>query len=206
MQLETGDWGLATCNHLIPAMTEDLKKSLQVLKEGGIILYPTDTIWGLGCDATNAEAVARIYQIKKREDTKSMLVLVDNEDKLYQYIINVPDMALEISRISEKPTTIIYPGVVDLAPNLVAEDQTMGIRITADPFCRQLIQKFRKPIVSTSANISGENPPANFSKISDEIKSAVDYVVRWRQNETRKGMPSSIIKIGTNNEIQIIRK
>ena len=188
------------------SMKEDIGKSLQVLKDGGIILYPTDTIWGIGCDATNAEAVARIYQIKKREDTKSMLVLVDNEDKLYQYIIDVPDMALEISRISEKPTTIIYSGVVDLAPNLVSEDQTMGIRITTDPFCRQLIQQFRKPIVSTSANISGENPPANFSQISDEIKSAVDYIVRWRQNESRKGEPSSIIKIGTNNEIQIIRE
>ena len=187
-------------------MKEDLTKSLQILKEGGIILYPTDTIWGIGCDATNAEAVARIYQIKKREDTKSMLVLVDNEDKLYHYIIDVPDMALEISRISEKPTTIIYPAVVDLAPNLVAEDQTMGIRITKDPFCRQLIQKFGKPIVSTSANISGENPPANFSEISNEIKSTVDHVVRWRQNETRKGKPSSIIKFGSGNEIQIIRE
>ncbi|MBL7112622.1 MAG: threonylcarbamoyl-AMP synthase [Bacteroidales bacterium] len=186
-------------------MKEDIHKSHQVLKEGGIILYPTDTIWGLGCDATNADAVARIYRIKKREDTKSMLVLVDGEDKLYRYITRVPDMAIEISRIADKPTTIIYPGVVDLAENLIAEDQTMGFRITFDPFCQQLIRNFGKPVVSTSANISGENPPANFSKISDEIKSAVDYVVRWRQNETRKGEPSSIIKIGINNEIQIIR-
>jgi L-threonylcarbamoyladenylate synthase len=187
-------------------MKEDIHKSVQTLKDGGIILYPTDTIWGIGCDAINAEAVARIYEIKKREDKKSMLVLVDGEDKLYQYITEVPGMALEISRISDKPMTIIYPGVVGLASNLVAEDQTMGIRITGDPFCQQLIRQLGKPIVSTSANISGENPPANFSEISEEIKSAVDYVAGWRQNETRKGVPSSIIKIGLNNEIQIIRK
>ena len=110
-------------------MKEDIERSFQVLREGGIILYPTDTIWGLGCDATNADAVARIYQIKKREDTKSMLALVDNEDKLYQYILKVPDMAIEIIQLADKPTTIIYPGVVDLAENLVAEDRTMGIRI-----------------------------------------------------------------------------
>jgi len=187
-------------------MKEDIERSFQVLKEGGIILYPTDTIWGLGCDATNSEAVARIYQIKKREDTKSMLALVDTEDKLYQYILKVPEMAIEIIRLADKPTTIIYSGVVDLAENLVAEDRTMGIRITDDPFCQQLIRKFGKPIVSTSANISGEKSPANFSEISDEIKSSVDHVVRWRQNETRKDVPSSIIKIGLSNEIQIIRE
>jgi len=191
---------------ILISMKEDIESSIQVLREGGVILYPTDTIWGLGCDATNTEAVARIYQIKKREDTKSMLVLVDNEDRLYQYVLNVPDMAIEISRLADKPTTIIYPDVVDLAENLVAGDRTMGIRITVDPFCQQLVRKFGKPIVSTSANISGEPPPANFSEISDEIKSSVDYVVRWRQNETRKAVPSSIIKIGLSNEIRIIRE
>ncbi len=187
-------------------MKEDINRSLQVLKDGGIILYPTDTIWGIGCDATNAEAVARIYRIKKREDTKSMLVLVDSEDKLYRYISRVPDMAIEISRVADNPITIIYPGVVDLAENLIPEDQTMGFRITFDPFCQQLIQKLGKPLVSTSANISGKKSPVNFSQISDEIKSAVDYVVRWRQNETRKGVPSSIIKFSNKNEIQIIRE
>jgi len=187
-------------------MKEDLQKSLEILKEGGIILYPTDTIWGIGCDATHAEAVSRIYRIKKREDSKSMLVLVDSEDMLYRYIEHFPDMALEIIRIATKPTTIIYTGVVDLAPNLFAEDHSIGIRITTDSFCGQLIRQSGKPIVSTSANLSGQTPPAHFSEISNDIKSAVDYVVRWRQNETRKGVPSSIIKIDLNNEVQIIRE
>ena len=186
-------------------MKEDIQESLQVLKNGGVIVYPTDTIWGIGCDATDADAVSRIYRIKQREDSKSMLVLVDDENRLYQYVEQVPDMALEISRITDKPITIIYPGVVDLAPNLVAEDGSMGIRITTDPFCLELIRQFGKPIVSTSANISGQEPPANFSEIGDEIKSAVDHIVRWRRNETRKGIPSPIIKIGLNNEIRIIR-
>jgi L-threonylcarbamoyladenylate synthase len=188
------------------SMKEDIEVSLQVLKEGGIILYPTDTIWGIGCDATNTEAVARIYTIKKREDTKSMLVLVDDENRLYRYMEQVPDIALEISRIAGKPITIVYPGVVGLAPNLVAADHSMGIRITADPFCQELIRQFGKPVVSTSANISGRKPPATFPEISDEIKTAVDYVVRWRRNETKKGIPSPIIKIGINNEIEIIRR
>ena len=187
-------------------MKEDIVKSLQVLRDGGIILYPTDTIWGLGCDATNAEAVARICRIKKREDSKSMLVLVDDEKRLYRYVSTVPDMAIDITRIADKPVTIIYPGVDGLASNLIAEDGSTGIRITTDPFCRQLIRHLGRPVVSTSANISGENPPSIFREISDEIKSAVDYIVTHRQNETRKGMPSPVIKIGLNNEIQILRQ
>ncbi len=184
---------------------KDIDKALEVLKKGGVILYPTDTIWGLGCDATNPEAVDKIYKIKRRSNSKSMLILLDSPEKLTDYVY-VPSMAWELIRVSNHPLTIIYPEAKNLAPNLIAEDGTVGIRIVRDDFCRDLIRAFGKPIVSTSANISGQPAPANFSEVSDEIKNSVDYIVRWRQRDNRRFRPSSVVKLEKNNEIVIIRK
>ncbi|MEI6751702.1 MAG: L-threonylcarbamoyladenylate synthase [Paludibacter sp.] len=187
-------------------MQEELKKTIEVLRSGGVILYPTDTVWGLGCDATNPEAVKRIFEIKKRTDTKAMLVLVDSTTRIQSYVDEVPDMAWELVELSEKPLTIIYPEAKNLASNLISEDKSIGIRVTKEAFTKTLCERFRKPIVSTSANVSGEPTPANFSQISDEIKAAVDYVVDFRQKETNISKPSSIIKLGKGNVIQIIRE
>ncbi len=187
-------------------MHDDLKNALEVLQKGGVILYPTDTIWGLGCDATNEAAVKRIYEIKKRIDSKSMLVLMENINLIERYVEEVPEIAYSLIEVNDKPMTIIYPGAKNLAKNLVAEDGSIGIRITQENFTRQLIQRFRKPIVSTSANISGEPSPAVFADISEEIKSAVDYVVSYRQDDAVPANPSSIIKLGVGGEIDIIRK
>lgn len=185
---------------------EDLDEALKVLQSGGIILYPTDTIWGLGCDATNAAAVSRIFQLKQRADEKAMLVLLDSPAKLQAYVQEVPDMAWDLIEMTTKPLTIIYPDARNLAQNLVSADQTVGIRITDELFSKTLCERFRKPIVSTSANISGSPAPGNFSEIADEIKSGVDYIVRYRQEETDKPKPSSIILLGKGNLIKIIRE
>ncbi len=184
----------------------DLNKALEVLRSGGVILYPTDTIWGIGCDATNPEAVERIYKIKQRHDSKSMLVLMENPNLLNSYIVEVPEIAWQLIEVADKPMTIIYPGAKNLAPNLVAADGSIGIRITGEKFTEELIRRFRKPIVSTSANISGEPSPQNFSEISEEIKQHVDYIVEYRQDELEKGLPSSILKVGQGGQIEIIRK
>lgn len=187
-------------------MHNDLKKATEVLKNGGVILYPTDTIWGIGCDATNPEAVARIYQIKHREDSKSMLVLMENPALLERYVNDVPEVAWDLVEISTKPLTVIYPGAKNLAANLIAEDGSIGIRFTKEEFTAKLLQRFRRPIVSTSANISGQKSPAFFDEISEEIKSQVDYVVEYRQNDTNPAQPSSIIKLWPGGRIDIIRK
>ena len=187
-------------------MQEEIKKIVEVLRAGGVILYPTDTVWGLGCDATNETAVKRIFEIKKRSDAKAMLVLIDNPAKLQSYVDEVPDMAWDLIELSEKPLTIIYPQAKNLAKNLIAEDKTIGIRVTKETFSRNLCAQFRKPIVSTSANISGNATPSNFSQITDEIKSAVDYVVNFRQDDVSKPMPSSIIKLGKGGLFQLIRE
>ncbi len=187
-------------------MHDDIKKALEVLKSGGIILYPTDTIWGIGCDATNYEAVKRIYHIKKREDSKSMLVLMENAALLDRYVNEVPDVAWDLVEITTTPLTVIYPGAKNLAKNLIAEDGSIGIRFTKEEFTTRLLQRFRRPLVSTSANISGEKPPAFFDEISDEIKNAVDYIVEYRQDDTTPATPSSIIKLGPGGQIDIIRK
>lgn len=187
-------------------MKEDISRALTILREGGIILYPTDTIWGIGCDATNEEAVAKVYSIKQREDSKSMLVLLHNENMLPSYVNEVPEVAWELIEAAIEPLTIIYPGAKNLARNLVGTDQTIGIRITKDEFCNQLISKFRKPIVSTSANISGAQSPGNFEEIDKAIISQMDYVVEWRQDDLTKSRPSSIIKLGAGGKIEIIRK
>lgn len=187
-------------------MEEDLKKALEVLRNGGVILYPTDTIWGLGCDATNEEATAKIYAIKKRSDSKSMLVLMENVNLLERYVEEVPAIAYDLIEVTDKPLTIIYPGARNFAKNLIAEDGTIGIRITGEAFTRQLIQRFRKPVVSTSANISGEASPAKFADIGEEIKAAADYVVNYRQDDFTPASPSCIIKLGVGGQIEILRK
>lgn len=187
-------------------MHEDLTKALEVLKAGGVILYPTDTVWGLGCDATNEKAINRIYEIKKRADKKSMLVLIDTANRIPSYIKEVPEIAWDLIDLAEKPLTIIYPGAKNLATNLIAEDGSIGIRVSKDLFNQKLIERFKKPVVSTSANISGENTPQRFDEIRDDIIQSVDYVVKWRQDDYLKANPSSIIKLGVNGEIEIIRK
>lgn len=187
-------------------MNEDIKQAINVLNNGGVILYPTDTIWGVGCDATNEKAVEKVYKIKKRIETKSMLVLIDSPVKLNAYVSEIPDMAWDLIELSEKPLTIIYPEAKNLAKNLVGEDKSIGIRITNEKFSKSLCERFRKPIVSTSANLSGEKSPAFFNDISEEIKSAVDYIVNFRQNDMTPSKPSSIIKLGIGNIIEVIRE
>ena len=187
-------------------MHDDLKKAVEVLKSGGIILYPTDTIWGIGCDATNAEAVKRIYDIKKREDSKSILILMENPALLNRYVDEVPEVAWDLVELSTTPLTVIYPGAKNLAANLIAEDGSIGIRFTKEEFTRQLLQRFRRPIVSTSANISGEKSPAFFDEISEEIKESVDYIVEYRQDDRMPLQPSSVIKLGPGGQIDILRK
>lgn len=184
----------------------EIKQTLEILRSGGVILYPTDTVWGLGCDATNESAVKRVYEIKKRSDAKSMLVLVDSMARLQSYVDEVSDIAWDLTDLSEKPLTIIYPNAKNLAKNLVAEDSSVGIRITNELFSKTLCERFRKPIVSSSANISGEPTPSNFSQISDEIKKSVDYIVNFRQEEKTLPVPSSIIKLDKGNVFKIIRE
>lgn len=191
---------------MMEAFHDDIKQAIEVLRRGGVILYPTDTIWGIGCDATNAAAVKRVYEIKQREDSKSMLVLLENPSRIVGYIDEIPEVAWDLIEFSEKPTTIIYDKAKNLADNLVAADGSIGIRITREAFSSELLKRFRKPIVSTSANISGEPSPANFSEISEAIKKQVDYVVQYRQNEKGNPAPSSIIKLGVTGLIRIIRE
>ena len=183
----------------------EVKKAGATLKSGGTILYPTDTIWGIGCDATRPESVKNIYQIKQRADSKSMLVLVNGITMLEEYIEKIPPSALEIIRKAVKATTIIYPDARNLADNLIASDGSIGIRITSDPFCKQLIETTGKPIVSTSANISGEGSPLVFHDIKTEIREAVDYVVQWHQDETVPASPSAILKLEADGTVITLR-
>lgn len=176
------------------------------MNEGGVILYPTDTIWGIGCDATNEAAVRRVYEIKQRLDSKAMLLLVDSSVKVDFYVQDVPEIAWDLIDVAEKPLTIIYSGARNLASNLLAEDGSVGIRVTNEAFSKRLCQQFRKAIVSTSANISGQPSPTNFCDISEEVKSAVDYIVEHRQEEVGHPKPSSIIKLDKGGVIKIIRE
>ena len=185
---------------------EDIQKAVEVMNRGGIILYPTDTIWGIGCDATNEEAVKKIYSIKRRTDSKALITLVDSEAKVQFYVRDVPNVAWDVVELSTKPTTVIYDGARNLAPNLLAEDGSVGIRITNESFSKQLCFRMKRAIVSTSANISGEPSPHNFREISDEIKNAVDYVCISRRGEKGNPPASSIIKIGMGGLVQVIRK
>lgn len=213
-------------------MKEQIQKALEVLRSGGIILYPTDTVWGIGCDATDPEAVARVYAIKKRQDSKSLVLLASDMDMICRYVREVPEMAVQLVEVNDKPMTIIYPGAITGAPaavysaaesaippissasksphaiayNAVAEDGTVGIRIPMMEFCQRLVSRFGRPIVSTSANISGEATPKRFAEISEEVKSAVDMIVDPSFEAGSTGKASSIIKVGLDYSIEIIRK
>lgn len=176
------------------------------MRKGGVILYPTDTVWGIGCDATNAEAVARIYEIKRRDDSKAMICLVDSDARLQRYVRNVPNVAWDLFDCAVKPTTVILDGAINLAPNLIAEDGSIALRITAEPFSKELCYRFQRPVVSTSANISGEPAASNYRDISEEILNAVDYVCWSRRQEHKPHTPSSIIKLSEDGQVKIIRK
>lgn len=196
----------STINDKKMTRQEDIQKAVEVMRKGGIIIYPTDTVWGIGCDATNPEAVAKIYKIKHREDSKALVCIVDSDARLQRYVRNVPDVAWQLIDAVVKPTTLILDEAVNLAPNLIGEDGSIGIRITNEPFSKELCYRFQKAIVSTSANISGEPAAQNYRDISEEILSAVDYVCTSRRQEHKPHQPSTIIKIGATGEINIIRK
>ena len=184
---------------------DDIRQAVEVMNKGGIILYPTDTIWGIGCDATNPEAVKRVYDIKHRNDAKALITLIDSEAKLEAYVTNVPEVAWQLIEVAEKPLTIIYDGARNLAPNLLAEDGSAGIRITREEFSKNLCMRMRRAIVSTSANISGEPSPKCFADISPDIINAVDYVCTSRRNEEKNPPASNIIKLGAVGEVKVIR-
>lgn len=185
---------------------EDIKKAVEVMRQGGVILYPTDTVWGIGCDATNAEAVARVYNIKQRDDSKALICLVDSDARLQRYVRNVPEVAWQLIDCCDRPTTLILDGAVNLAPNLIAADGSIGIRITQEPFSHELCYRFQKAIVSTSANISGEPAAQNYRDIAPELLQAVDYVCWSRRQEHKPHRPSSIIRIGQGGEVAVIRQ
>jgi L-threonylcarbamoyladenylate synthase len=187
-------------------MEEEIKNALAALHKGGTILYPTDTVWGLGCDARNKEAVAKLFKIKQRAEYKSMVVLVCDEKMINRYVKEVPAVAWDLIEAAEEPITIIYPDARMLAENIIAADGSVGIRIVKDEFCKTLIHKFGKPIVSTSANISGELAPNSFNDIKLDILNKVNYIVNLRQKEINNTKPSTIIKVAMNGEIKIIRK
>ena len=193
---------------------EILSEALRVVREGGVILYPTDTVWGIGCDATNAAAVTRVFEIKRREDAKSLVLLAADLDMVARYVKEIPSIAVDLVEVNDAPMTLIYPGAIasengdrwHLAAKTVAEDGSVGIRIPLADWCRQLVFKLGRPLVSTSANISGEPTPQRFSEIPQEIKDAVDFVVPPSVDTASTGKASQIIKVGLRGEIEIIRK
>jgi L-threonylcarbamoyladenylate synthase len=184
---------------------QDLEASLEVLRTGGLILYPTDTVWGVGCDATLPEAVARIYQLKQRAESKSMIVLVGAERDILRYTAGVDLSLFDYLKTVTRPTTVVYDGAIGLAPNLLAPDGSVGIRVVQDTFCRHLVKRLRKPIVSTSANISGRPAPGCFADIDPEIVLGVDYVVQYRQGDRIPREPSSVVRWGKDGHIEVIR-
>ena len=183
----------------------EVEEAIHVLKNGGIILYPTDTIWGIGCNAANEEAINKIYDIKQREDSKNVIILVADEKEILQYVAATDLHVFDFIEKQTKPTTIIFDNAIGLPQKLIADDGSIAIRIVKDEFCRHLIKRLRSPIVSTSANISGKTSPKNFINIEEEIKNAVDHVVKWRQNDEKIAQPSQIIKWKTNGDHEIIR-
>ncbi len=189
---------------------QDIKNAVEVLRKGGVILYPTDTVWGIGCDATNAEAVKRVYEIKQRDDSKAMICLVDSDARLQRYVRNVPDVAWQLidslQDTDSKPTTLILDGAVNLASNLMAEDGSIALRITNEPFSKELCFRFQKALVSTSANISGQPAAQNYCDIAPELLEAVNYVCWSRRQEHKPHQPSSIIRLRQDGEVTIIRK
>ncbi|MBP3756526.1 MAG: threonylcarbamoyl-AMP synthase [Prevotella sp.] len=184
---------------------EDIENAVRVMRDGGIILYPTDTVWGIGCDATNAEAVAKVYKMKQRDDSKALICLVDSEGRLQRYVRNVPDVAWDIMELATKPTTVILDGAVNLAPNLIADDGTIAMRITREAFSKELCYRFQKPIVSTSVNVSGQPAAQNYRDIDPSLLEMADYVCFTRRQEHQPHTPSSIIKLSANGEVKIIR-
>lgn len=184
---------------------DDIKKAVEVLRAGGVILYPTDTVWGIGCDATNPEAVAKVYKIKQRDDSKAMICLVDSDARLQRYVRTVPSVAWDLFDCADKPITVILEGAVNLAPNLIAEDGTVALRITKESFSKELCYRFQKAVVSTSANISGEPAAQNFCDIDPRLLDVVDYVCYSRRQEHKPHTPSSIVKLGLGGEVKIIR-
>lgn len=187
-------------------IAEDIRLAVQTMREGGLILYPTDTIWGVGCDATNSEAVKKVYKLKQRDDSKALICLVDSANRLQRYVFRVPDVAWDLIEFASKPLTLILDGACNLAPELIAEDGSVGMRVTQENISHELCYRFQKAVVSTSANVSGEPSPTNFAEISPEIVNGVDYVMKSRQNDLRKASPSQIIKLGLNGEVKIIRQ
>ncbi len=186
-------------------INEEVHKAFEVIQNGGIILYPTDTVWGIGCDATNVEAVKKIYALKQREETKSMIVLMNGEKMMYNVFKDIPEVAWQILDLSEKPTTLILDNPRNVAANIIAEDKTLGVRIVKEPFCFKLMERMKRPLVSTSANISGMFTPKSFKEISPEIINGVDYVVNL-QHEKICDKPSTIIKLTSDSQVKIIRK
>jgi L-threonylcarbamoyladenylate synthase len=187
-------------------LRDEVNKALEIIQAGGIILYPTDTIWGIGCDATNASAVEKVIKLKGRPESKSLIILLDTENRLESYVSEVPEIAYELIEYAENPLTIVFSGAKNLAPNVINQDKSIGIRISKHPFCHQLVQRLRKAIVSTSANISGQNSPKNFSDISDEILNGVDYVVDFEQNDLSEKKASTIMKLEPNGCFSFIRR
>ena len=187
-------------------IADEVRKCIEVMRKGGVILYPTDTVWGIGCDATNADAVKRVFEIKKRADSKAMLLLVDSADRLARYVGDVPAVAWDMIELAASPLTIIYDGARNIVPALVAEDGSVGIRVTTELFSKELCYRFQKPVVSTSANVSGEPTPGNFGEISREIIDAVDYVVNYKQLEKGKAKSSGIVKLTSNGTVTVIRE
>ncbi|WP_164109254.1 MULTISPECIES: L-threonylcarbamoyladenylate synthase [Sphingobacterium] len=185
---------------------EDINQALETLKKGGLILYPTDTIWGIGCDATNPDAVEKVFALKGRDLSKSMLILLHNDNQLASYVREIPEVAYELMDTFDKPLTIIYSGAKNLAPNAIAQDGTIGIRIVAHPFCQQLLQRFKKPIISTSANISGQPSATTFDQIDNLIKENVDYIVKFGQEDNTPGQPSVIMKLDPSGKFEFLRK
>jgi L-threonylcarbamoyladenylate synthase len=186
-------------------INEEVHKAFEIIKEGGIILYPTDTVWGIGCDATNAEAVEKIYKLKQKLDSKGMIVLMNGEKMMYNVFKDIPEVAWQIIDLSEKPTTLILDKPRNVAANLITTDNALGIRIVKEPFCFKLMEKMKKPLVSTSANISGKPTPIAFKDISPEIIKGVDYVVNLHR-EKIMGKPSTIIKLTNDSQVKVIRK
>ena len=184
---------------------QDIAQAVKVLRDGGVILYPTDTVWGIGCDATNEQAVNRVYAIKRRDDSKAMICLVDSDVRLQRYVRNVPEVAWNVMEYATKPTTVILDDAVNLAPNLIAEDGSIAMRITREPFSKELCFRFQKPLVSTSANISGEPAAQNYRDIAPELLEAVDYVCFSRRQEHKPHTPSSIVKLTRDGIVTIIR-
>ena len=183
----------------------EIIKAYEIIQQGGIILYPTDTVWGMGCDATNPEAVAKIFALKQRKDSKSMIVLMNGEKMLYNVFKDIPEVAWQIWDLSEKPTTLILDKPRNVAPNLIAADNTLGVRLIKEPFCFKLLERMKVPLVSTSANISGQPTPNSFASISPEIIKGVDYIVNLHQDKIA-GKPSTIIKLTVDSQVKVIRK